>query len=133
MWPPSFDDLYGSIPTPSKKRTTSWARDGRSLVRVGYPTRYLVKSWLPTGSSSSRGQNGQRSERVFRSRTSSEGQVLVEPGLGAVSDCGQRNCSSWAGSGKAAFISLSGLSGQRLLTESQAGALENGLEKPLLA
>ena len=38
-----------------------------------------------------------------------------------------------AGSGKAAFISLSGLSGQRLLTESQAGALENGLEKPLLA
>ena len=37
-----------------------------------------------------------------------------------------------AGSGKAAFISLSGLSGQRLLTESQAGALENGLEKPLL-
>ncbi|WP_125958876.1 hypothetical protein [Sphingomonas koreensis] len=39
----------------------------------------------------------------------------------------------WAGSGKAAFISLSGLSGQRLLTESQAGALEHGLEKPLLA
>jgi hypothetical protein len=29
---------------------------------------------------------------------------------------------NWAGSGKAAFISLSGLSGQRLLTESQAGA-----------
>ena len=44
-----------------------------------------------------------------------------------------RNGRKWAGSGKAAFISLSGLSGQRLLTESQAGALENGLEKPLLA
>jgi hypothetical protein len=39
----------------------------------------------------------------------------------------------WAGSGKAAFVSLSGLSGQRLLTESQAGALDNDLEKPLLA
>jgi len=46
---------------------------------------------------------------------------------------GLGNGGFWAGSGKAAFISLSGLSGQRLLTESQAGALENGLEKPLLA